>query len=29
VRPSKMGEQRLNEYIENKYGKFGVHKYGA
>ncbi|KAK7342703.1 hypothetical protein VNO80_25659 [Phaseolus coccineus] len=26
VRPSKMGERRINEYIENKYGKFGVHK---
>ncbi|KAK7313091.1 hypothetical protein VNO77_37489 [Canavalia gladiata] len=24
VRPSKMSEQRINEYIEGKYGKFGV-----
>ncbi|KDP45856.1 hypothetical protein JCGZ_15300 [Jatropha curcas] len=24
VRPSAMSEQRINEYIENKYGKFGV-----
>ncbi|KAK7317724.1 hypothetical protein RJT34_02182 [Clitoria ternatea] len=24
VRPSKMSEQRVNEYIEGKYGKFGV-----
>ncbi|KAK7405300.1 hypothetical protein VNO78_06508 [Psophocarpus tetragonolobus] len=26
VRPSKMSEQRINEYIEGKYGKFGVHR---
>ncbi|QCD87309.1 uncharacterized exonuclease domain-containing protein At3g15140 [Vigna unguiculata] len=26
VRPSKMSERRINEYIANKYGKFGVHK---
>ncbi|PON92773.1 Exonuclease/helicase-like [Trema orientale] len=25
VRPSGMSEQRINEYIEGKYGKFGVH----
>lgn len=24
VRPTKMSEQRINEYIEGKYGKFGV-----
>ncbi|CAH9142074.1 unnamed protein product, partial [Cuscuta epithymum] len=24
VRPSKMSEQRINEYIEGKYGKIGV-----
>ncbi|CAI9088722.1 OLC1v1023141C1 [Oldenlandia corymbosa var. corymbosa] len=24
VRPSKMSEQRINQYIEGKYGKFGV-----
>ncbi|XP_050216860.1 uncharacterized exonuclease domain-containing protein At3g15140 isoform X2 [Mercurialis annua] len=24
VRPTAMSEQRINEYIENKYGKFGV-----
>ncbi|EXB75036.1 hypothetical protein L484_012160 [Morus notabilis] len=26
VRPSEMTEQRINEYIEGKYGKFGVHR---
>ncbi|RDX62044.1 putative exonuclease domain-containing protein, partial [Mucuna pruriens] len=26
VRPSKMSERRINEYIEGKYGKFGVHR---
>ncbi|CAJ1978524.1 unnamed protein product [Sphenostylis stenocarpa] len=26
VRPSKMSERRINEYIENKYGKLGVDK---
>lgn len=24
VRPSRMSEKRINEYIEGKYGKFGV-----
>lgn len=24
VRPSRMSERRINEYIEGKYGKFGV-----
>lgn len=27
VRPSRMSEQRINEYIEGKYGKFGVDRY--
>lgn len=27
VRPSQMSEQRINEYIEGKYGKFGVDRY--
>ncbi|KAG5020329.1 hypothetical protein AAZX31_06G219300 [Glycine max] len=26
VRPSKMSERRINEYVEGKYGKFGVHR---
>lgn len=24
-----MSEQRINEYIEGKYGKFGVDRYGT
>lgn len=28
VRPSEMGEQRINQYIEGKYGKIGVQRYG-
>ncbi|KAL2326763.1 hypothetical protein Fmac_020190 [Flemingia macrophylla] len=26
VRPSKMSERKINEYIQGKYGKFGVHR---
>lgn len=24
-----MSERRINEYVEGKYGKFGVHRYEA
>jgi hypothetical protein len=27
VRPTVMNEQRITEYIEGKYGKFGVDRY--
>ena len=27
VRPTAMNEQRITEYIEGKYGKFGVDRY--
>lgn len=27
VRPTAMNEQRIREYIEGKYGKFGVDRY--
>lgn len=27
VRPTAMSEQRITEYIEGKYGKFGVDRY--
>lgn len=27
VRPSKMSEERVNEYIKGKYGKLGVDRY--
>lgn len=29
VRPTGMSEERVNEYIYNKYGKFGVDRYDA
>ncbi|RYR20921.1 hypothetical protein Ahy_B03g066144 isoform D [Arachis hypogaea] len=29
VRPTEMSEQRINEYIEGKYGKFGVDRINA
>lgn len=29
VRPSRMSERRINEYIEGKYGKFGVDRYAS
>ncbi|KAF8409177.1 hypothetical protein HHK36_005251 [Tetracentron sinense] len=29
VRPSEMSEQRINEYIEGKYGKLGVDRYAS
>lgn len=29
VRPTAMSEERVNEYIYNKYGKFGVDRYDA
>lgn len=27
VKPTQMSEQRVNEYIEGKYGKFGIDRY--
>lgn len=29
VRPTEMSETRINEYIEGKYGKFGVDRYAS